>query len=174
MARIDYENGYYIGDVENGLPNGIGSLILDGQEQAGEFKDGWLVSGVLSFADGTKQTGEFYQGRLHGEGSLETADGLTMSGEFSHGRIGGVGYWDQPGGKQFDCEYVWQSNCNLKIYRYENGCRGNVEIEFIYVYDNDGALTHTISTSDNFATVEIVETDPLTGASVIRSFKAVN
>lgn len=174
MARIDYENGYYIGDVENGMPNGIGSLMLNDQQQQGEFENGWLVSGVLTFADGTKQTGEFFEGRLHGEGSLTTADGLTMVGSFEHGRIGGVGSWSQPGGKEFDCEYVWASNCNLKIYRYEGGRRGNVEIEFIYVYDNNGALTHTISTSDSFATVEIVETDPLTGNSTIRGFKAIN
>ena len=51
----------YEGDVENGVPNGLGVLISpDGKKYAGEFKYGKRNGqGTYSVPDGRKTIGEF-------------------------------------------------------------------------------------------------------------------
>ena len=58
---IEDEGGEYEGEIENGRPNGKGSLIYrNGTKYIGEFKDGaWNGEGTFFFPDGEKWVGEF-------------------------------------------------------------------------------------------------------------------
>ena len=55
------DGGKYEGQIENGKPNGSGSLIYrNGTRYAGEFKEGrWNGEGTFTFPDGEKWVGEF-------------------------------------------------------------------------------------------------------------------
>ena len=55
------DGGKYEGQIENGKPNGRGSLIYrNGTRYEGKFKDGrWDGRGTFSFPDGEKWVGEF-------------------------------------------------------------------------------------------------------------------
>jgi len=62
----DEENdGKYVGEIENGKPNGTGSITFpDGRKHVGEFKDGKPNGqGTLTFPDGGKYVGEFKDGK---------------------------------------------------------------------------------------------------------------
>ena len=46
-------HGKYIGEIENGVPNGKGTLTFPGgSEYVGEFKDGKLWNGTRTDSDG--------------------------------------------------------------------------------------------------------------------------
>ncbi|MBT6855937.1 MAG: hypothetical protein HOA09_10280, partial [Nitrospina sp.] len=55
------DGGKYEGQIENGKPNGRGSLIYrNGTRYEGEFKEGrWNGEGTFTFPDGEKWVGEF-------------------------------------------------------------------------------------------------------------------
>ena len=58
---MENNDGKYLGEIENGKPNGTGSITFpDGREYLGEFKDG----------------------KEHGKGTLTTPDGFTDVGEW--------------------------------------------------------------------------------------------
>ena len=58
---VEDEGGKYKGEIENGRPNGMGSLIYrNGTRYVGEFKDGsWNGRGVFFFPDGERWVGDF-------------------------------------------------------------------------------------------------------------------
>ncbi len=62
-------DGKYVGEIRNGVPNGQGTLTSpDGGKFEGEFKDGLLNGqGTVIFPDGEKFEGEFYEGQTHGQ-----------------------------------------------------------------------------------------------------------
>ena len=59
------KDGKYVGDVENGKPNGLGILIFpDGRKYVGEFKYGnWNGQGTYTYPDGSKEVGEWKSGQ---------------------------------------------------------------------------------------------------------------
>ena len=58
-------DGKYVGEIENGKPNGQGTFILhNGKKYIGEFKDGRCNGqGTFIFPDGRKYIGEFKDGK---------------------------------------------------------------------------------------------------------------
>ena len=70
----------YKGDVENGVPNGQGTLTsLDGRKYVGDFKDGLPYGqGTFTFLDGWKYEGEFKDGKKW-NGTVYDNDGINIS-----------------------------------------------------------------------------------------------
>ena len=65
------------GQVENGKPNGQGTLSLPkGEKNVGEWKNGRLHGqGTGTLPDGRKYVGEYRDGKRHGQGTLNFSDG---------------------------------------------------------------------------------------------------
>ena len=50
----------YIGEIENGKPNGTGTITFpDGEKCEGKWKDGKIGQGTRTFPDGDKYVGKF-------------------------------------------------------------------------------------------------------------------
>ena len=92
----DEENdGKYVGEIENGKPNGTGTITFpDGPKYEGEFKDG-EYDGQVTFTspDGDKYVGEFKDDEFHGQVTYTWSDGDKYEGKFKDGENWiGTGY----------------------------------------------------------------------------------
>ncbi|MDP6432534.1 MAG: cytoplasmic protein [SAR324 cluster bacterium] len=94
----------YKGDVENGVPNGLGILILpNGNKYVGGWKDGrWNGQGTFTTSNGSKYEGEW----KNGPGTHTYPDGSKYEGEYKDD-------WEW-NGTQYD------KNGNI-IFNVENG-----------------------------------------------------
>ena len=56
----------YEGQVENGIPNGQGTVTSsDGSKYVGEYRDGnWNGQGTYTYSDGRKEVGEYKDGKF--------------------------------------------------------------------------------------------------------------
>jgi hypothetical protein len=88
------DTGHYVGDIENGFPNGQGTFTFadNGRQYVGEFKDGLPNGqGTFTHTDGGKYEGEFKDGKQHGQGTFLFTDGRKYVGEYKDGIIHGQG-----------------------------------------------------------------------------------
>ena len=84
----------YKGDVENGVPNGLGVLevLSVGLKYIGEFKDGKPNGqGTLTFPNGDKYIGEFKDDKFNGQGTFTYQNGDKYVGEFKDDKKHGQG-----------------------------------------------------------------------------------
>ena len=101
-------DGKYEGDIENGIPNGMGKVIFNnGDNYDGNWIDGELNGqGTFQSSDGTRYKGEWMNGKYHGKGTLKFSDGLKKIGEFKDGT---------------DWNTKWYNNKNEITGEYVNG-----------------------------------------------------
>ena len=96
LRKVDGEFGFYekgdknkvrkyLGEIENGLPNGQGTLTSpDGTKYKGGFKDGEKHGqGTIKFIDGRKYVGEWKNGKYNGRGTFTWKNGDTFEGELN-------------------------------------------------------------------------------------------
>lgn len=78
----------YIGNLENGKPDGQGELLnAAGDKYTGNFSGGKPNrQGVLLTAAGDKYTGNFKDGKPNGQGTMVYKDGRTESGLWHYGQ----------------------------------------------------------------------------------------
>ena len=76
-------DGKYIGEIENGKPNGTGSITFpDGRKHVGEFKDGLRHGeGILTSPNGSKYEGEWKDDKKNGHGTVTLPHGQKYEGE---------------------------------------------------------------------------------------------
>ena len=94
-----YTHPVYKGEVENGVPNGLGVLIFtNGNKYVGEFKDGKEHGqGTFTYPNGEKYVGEFKDGKEHGQGTLTFPDGGKYVGEFKDEEMWTGKFYDNNG-----------------------------------------------------------------------------
>ena len=82
-------NPIYKGQVENGKPNGQGTLnLLNGEKYVGEWKNGRPHGqGTGTLPDGRKYVGEYKDGKRHGQGTYTHHDGRKYEGEWKDGEV---------------------------------------------------------------------------------------
>jgi len=82
-------NPIYKGQVENGEPNGQGTLNLhNGEKYVGEWKNGRPHGqGTGTLPDGRKYVGEYKDGKRNGQGTLAFSDGSKYEGEWKDGEV---------------------------------------------------------------------------------------
>lgn len=112
--RINYNNGYYEGQVLYDEPNGYGAFYWNnGDWEEGFFSNGNLQRGKYHFANGVVYEGPFdSDGRFHGKGKKTYKDGDTYTGDFYHGVETGYGIY-----RWHDGGYLEGQFKNFKIQR---------------------------------------------------------
>lgn len=104
MAFIEFDGGYYEGEVHSGIPDGEGvARYKNGCVYSGQWSDGKLY-GKGKFIDSngvTKYEGEFYNNKKSGKGTYYFDNGSRIEGIFSndHFESGTLYYID-------GCKYV--------------------------------------------------------------------
>ena len=89
-----FENGdedkdrKYVGEIENGLPNGQGTYTWsDGRKCVGEYKDGKPNGqGIFTDPNGTMYVGKYKDGKKHGQGKFTYTDGGWYDGSWKVGQ----------------------------------------------------------------------------------------
>ena len=83
----------YEGEVENGVPTGLGFLIFpNGGKYVGGWKDGRRNGqGTFTLPDGGTYVGGWKDGKEHGHGTLTFPDGKRYEGKWQDGNYHGHG-----------------------------------------------------------------------------------
>ena len=95
----DDNEGKYVGEIDNGEPNGQGTFIWsDGTKYVGEYKNGLPNGhGTETWSDGSKYVGEFKDGKWDGQGTITWSDGTKYVGEYKDNKRWNGIYYDQYG-----------------------------------------------------------------------------
>ena len=95
----DDNEGKYVGEIDNGEPNGQGTFIWsDGTKYVGEYKNGLPNGqGTETWSDGSKYVGEFKDGKWDGQGTITWSDGTKYVGEYKNNKRWNGIYYDQYG-----------------------------------------------------------------------------
>ena len=94
MARIDYNNGYYEGEIDSyGNECGYGTFVWhNGEKYVGYFYskkfDG---QGTYWYANGDKYVGKWCNDKRNGNGTMYFADGYSYSGNWINDKRDGFG-----------------------------------------------------------------------------------
>ena len=87
--------GRYKGEIENGRPNGQGTVkTVDGLKYVGQYKDGEKHGkGTYTWSDGGTYLGNWKDGKEHGQGTYTSPVGTKYVGEWKEGKPwNGTGY----------------------------------------------------------------------------------
>ena len=89
----------YIGEIENGEPNGQGTFTWSsGWKYVGEWKNGLRDGqGTFTRPSGTKYVGEFKDGKRNGQGILTFPDGTKFEGEWKNNKPWNGTLYDKDG-----------------------------------------------------------------------------
>jgi hypothetical protein len=79
----------YIGEFNDGMPNGQGKLIYtNGAQYEGQVRDGVPNGqGAYLYSNGMHYSGQFLNGLPNGKGTLTLPDGSQFTGEFKDGKL---------------------------------------------------------------------------------------
>ena len=91
------KSGKYLGDIENGKPNGQGIVTWSvGDKYLGEWKEGkYHGDGIYNFKNGDKYVGEWNGGKRNGQGTYTFSDGRKYVGENKDGKPWNVKFYDK-------------------------------------------------------------------------------
>ena len=136
--EILIDGNKYVGELNNGKPNGQGTMIFtDGSKYVGEFKNGYFNGQAsYTFSDGESYVGEFKNDDFNGQGRYTFLDGDSYVGKFKNGKFNGYGRYTYSNGDS----YVGQFQNNLKsgqgTYIYSSS--GQYEgYKYVGEYKND-------------------------------------
>jgi hypothetical protein len=131
LKIISLQNGWdYIGQLENGLPNGQGKMCKDHLYYIGQFKDG-VPNGqgkMINRNKGITYIGQFQNGLPNGQGEEETSfgwNGFHYKGQFQNGIIHGHGELIKKNGYKYVGEFkngVPYGHGHVE-QPYPNGCK---------------------------------------------------
>ena len=120
----------YLGEIENGGPNGQGTLISpDGDKYVGEFKDGYRNGqGTYAWSNGNKYIGEWRDGKYHGQGTYTSINGYKYVGEWRENKSWNGNEYDKNGniigkfvnGVKIIEEVVERGQTSVLFRRWEN------------------------------------------------------
>lgn len=93
FSKIQYSNGYYIGEFKNKKEDGQGTYVWNsGDKYIGEWKHGNMTGqGTYTWTSGNKYIGEWKDGNRTGQGTFIWKDGNKYFGEFYKNKMNGEG-----------------------------------------------------------------------------------
>jgi hypothetical protein len=144
-------NWTYIGDVKDGSPNGAGTAFYDDGEIArGQYKSGHIDGlGDVSFANGERQVGERYDGKLSA-GLVIRPTGVELRGQFSQNRLNGEGSVKLKDGTRYEGQFAAGTLVDGNAYRPDGSLaeKGRFDVNFqLQVgerFDVAGKLTENV------------------------------
>jgi len=111
--------GKYVGDIENGKPNGQGTVThSSGEKYVGEWNDGEQTGqGTLNWGKNKYvYVGEFEKGIFNGQGKMTLPDGSVNVGEYKDGKgVKGTITQTKKGDKNYDWEKHNQSGKTVRV-----------------------------------------------------------
>mmetsp|Transcript_12357 Transcript_12357/g.17169 ORF Transcript_12357/g.17169 Transcript_12357/m.17169 type:complete len:574 (-) Transcript_12357:50-1771(-) len=107
-----YSNSFfaYAGSFKRNIKEGKGRLLLGDQDgndnyYVGEFKNGQITGkGIRKYADGRVYKGDFFEGLMHGQGTLQDTHG-EYSGSFNENYKEGQGWQRWKNGDEYEGEF---------------------------------------------------------------------
>lgn len=123
--RINYEDGYYVGEAVNGIRHGYGAFY----HNSGNYCEGNFVNdkcsgyGEFFFNDGTIYKGQFKENRLEGRGVVYFSNGDIYEGEFSNDERHGQGIFYYKDDTRFNGHFYKGKKHGLGVRFYRNGER---------------------------------------------------
>ncbi len=98
----------YVGEVSNGLPNGLGRLThKDKYKYVGEFKNGLQHGqGTSTTSNGLKYVGEYKDGNRNGQGTFSLPDGGKYVGAWKDDKQHGKGTLITSDGQEVKVIYI--------------------------------------------------------------------
>ncbi len=125
--RLNYNNGYYEGDVKDGKAHGRGKRVWDdGDVYEGDYVDGERSGkGKYTCANGAVYEGAWKAGKKHGKGHMTNTNGGTFEGTWENGQrcgkgceVWGEGKWK---GDFYEGSYKDDKRNGNGKYTYANG-----------------------------------------------------
>ena len=103
----DNRYGRYKGEIENGKPNGQGTVkTTNGEKYVGEYKDGKENGqGIFTKLNGYKYVGEWKDGKQDGQGKHTRTNGEKYVGEWKDGKQDGQGTFTYTTGQIYVGEF---------------------------------------------------------------------
>ena len=107
-GTLEYPNGTYTGDIEDGIPHGKGVMeYSNGHKYDGEWDYGSFHGyGVYTYSEDEYYEGNWSQGSRNGYGKYVFADGAYYEGNFVDGRFEGKGKLVYANGGYYDGYWV--------------------------------------------------------------------
>ena len=126
---IILENGdKYVGEVENNLKNGKGTLFFNQNNGCvksryeGDWKDDIKEGkGILYWNDGTRYEGDWKNDKREGKGILYGNTGEKYEGEFKDNKAEGKGVYYWQDGKRYEGDFKENKGEGKGILYYKNG-----------------------------------------------------
>ena len=159
--RIEYDNGYYTGDVDhNEERHGYGTYVWNsGDKYVGNWFHGEQHgNGKYTWPSGNCYEGQWKNGEMHGKGTRTFASGCKYIGEFKNDEICGHGTWYNSDGSTLEGEWSDSENAKNVIFKHgSNFDRGRlINNEFISELDQwtTNGSSYCAATHSNNNTVE--------------------
>ena len=125
--RIDYNNGYYIGEVDaDKKRHGYGAYYWnDGDRYEGQFwKNTFHGHGVYYYKNGNVYDGDWVSNQRTGEGTFSWASGDRYEGHFTEGKLDGYGvYYFHSSGSKYSGNFSMDKKSGRGVIVWGNGDR---------------------------------------------------
>ena len=123
-SYTDSNGTVYSGDWQNGQRHGFGVITYkDGTTLKGEYANDTIFNGV-GFCENVctgHYTGEFIEGKLHGQGCFKYIEGETYTGEWVEGKRHGFGTFTYRDGSEYVGDWVDGKKDGNGVLRSANG-----------------------------------------------------
>ena len=123
FSKIQYSNGYYIGEFKNKKEDGQGTYVWNsGDKYTGEWKNGQRTGqGTYIWSNGDKYSGDYINGDMHGQGTLVWANGDRYDGDFKLNIRDGQGTLTWVNGNKYSGQFRNNKFSGEGVYNYKNG-----------------------------------------------------
>jgi hypothetical protein len=111
------------GTFKGGLLNGKGSYVTsDGDKYVGDFVDGKRQGkGTYVWKEGDSYTGDYFDGQMHGKGTLKWVSGDVYIGDFVKGVCSGQGTYKWKNGDVYVGSFKEGKRTGQGTYKWHNG-----------------------------------------------------
>ena len=123
VARLEFSNGVYEGEVADGKRAGKGKYTWpDGEVYEGDYVDDKRHGkGKYTYASGEVYEGDFVDGNFHGKGKYTFASGNVYEGDFVNGRMTGKGKKTYTTGDVYEGDFANGCITGKGRYTYAEG-----------------------------------------------------
>jgi hypothetical protein len=123
IDTLHFGSDQYIGEVQNGKPNGKGKYYYtDGSLYDGNFKKGeYYGNGMVKWASGNSYSGEWKDSKMEGIGTKHWADGAVYTGEWKNDLCHGKGTIKYANGNSYTGDWKEDKMNGYGIMLYTDG-----------------------------------------------------